>query len=817
MKIAIYDGILERHVVDSLERALVARGHEVFNTGKIGHGFEFATAKLDLRRLEIAVSDIIDFAPDWVLVFRPASLPPVLHRRLTRRGIRTIAWFSDDPVLFDLTYGPVVDDYDLVLHCGNETVLSFYESKFGRPTGINVPFWTDHEAFPNVWGRETPTSDALFLGNVQDEVRRSRYFDLAKLRSRVTIYGNAGNDYYGLSGGYLDSDAEVVAAGARSRMAISVPQFFENHRGLRTWFPGLDRLGFFEYPSRIIQYMAMGLPVINVIPGRPSFATFPEMLVCDDFSEADAQIANLVADDAALRELSEQTARRFDRHYSALSRALLLEDLTRDESWRHADASERAAWFTRYDASDVAPSTPLAPVTPLRESIRVASNAGDTRQLRIGVLGIGWTEPASRLSTTLRALNTLGHQVVPINPAQNERALVPDPSKLSKHAINVSRLSRQLDDVDVLIVCGLDAGLTSSGRALISERAVTTIVLDDTGNANSKRIDQFAGRFDVVAVASPAVVDDAQRRGHENVVHLPPFVDEAFLRASRAVASENASTTRWIASTAAEEAMAPGYAIDVSTPAQSWDTLSRRGLDDLARTLTSTLSFASHGGSRANPRVSHFLPYLVAASEWLVLPRLVGTNEAEVFSEIAVLAREPGEVAVKLRQLDSSSSLQRHLAEARRSALETTLNAEHQLNRLLEEARRPKQDAAPRDGLCVDHERPTATVALSEMVTGGSAAVLQLDRLGRVTAACGQVTLAVASKGNVVWRRSLAKLGSRIVVGWRSQAQLAGITLTLEVPKHVSLARSEWCGIDITSKPSTYATVAASEPVFVAE
>ena len=41
MRIALFDGLLETHVPESLARALTFRGHDVLDTGKVGHGFQF--------------------------------------------------------------------------------------------------------------------------------------------------------------------------------------------------------------------------------------------------------------------------------------------------------------------------------------------------------------------------------------------------------------------------------------------------------------------------------------------------------------------------------------------------------------------------------------------------------------------------------------------------------------------------------------------------------------------------------------------------------------------------------------------------------
>ncbi|UQN15094.1 CgeB family protein [Gulosibacter sp. ACHW.36C] len=820
MKIAFYDGILETHVADSLERALVSRGHNIFNTGKIGHGFEFANGKVDLQRLQLAVNEVLEFAPDWVLVFRPASLPIPLLELLRSRGAKVAAWFSDDPVLFDLTYGPIVNSYDLILHCGNADVLSFYEHQFGRPTGVNVPFWTDHVAFPDVWGTEPATTDALFLGNVQDEVRRQRYFDLAKLDAHVTIYGNVGNDYYGLSGGYLDSDEEVVAAGARSNTAISVPQFFKNHKGMTTWFPGLDRLGFFEYPSRIVQYMAMGLPVFNVIPGKPEFATFPEMIVCDSFQEVDERYAEL-RDSNQLADLSRRTVQRFDRHFSAMSRALLLEDLFENDDWRTSDVDERASWFTRYDALSIPSKLEQLPTesNPINLSRGDNDRREDHARLqhpRVGLFGIGWTQATSRVSTYARAIASLGLDVQTINPASWQGSLVEDPGKTSKFALNVTRLSPVLNDIDVLIVCGVDASITSSGRKFLNDRNVRAVFVDDTGNGGIKRLERLASRYDTVATSSTNFVAMAADHGMENVAYAPHAVDSEFLEIIARETAPSDRSTRWRDSAQAEEAAAPCFTVDLRTHATLWSELEALDLEQLAERLHTRIGFASFGGNRSNPRVSRFMPYLAAAAEWLVIPRHVGSNEVATYQPFSLQVREPGELPVKLRQLTSSARLRNTLATQRQVALETTIRAEHQVKRLICEfddaLSQPEVDA---NHVSVDHTHGSATFDLSQHAKSGSRSlVLNLGRVGYTTSMTDTISLSVIAGDKLVWNCDLADIPGTLLVGWQTQAQLSALKLRLSAAGGTKLSRREWAGIQVTVSNATYSSVAVPLGVY---
>ncbi|WP_311963466.1 hypothetical protein, partial [Acinetobacter baumannii] len=72
---------------------------------------------------------------------------------------------------------------------------------------------------------------------------------------------------------------------------------FAEHRGTDTWFPGLDRLGSFEVPSRVVQYAALGLPTVTVDPTRTACASLPEQHVVPDVAAADAWVQSLIRDD----------------------------------------------------------------------------------------------------------------------------------------------------------------------------------------------------------------------------------------------------------------------------------------------------------------------------------------------------------------------------------------------------------------------------------------------------------------------------------------------------------------------------------------
>jgi hypothetical protein len=528
MRLAIFDSIQEAHVAQSLERALVARGHEVLATGRIGSGFEFASSAAAVERLSHELDEVLAWRPDVILVFRPASLPPPLLERARRSPATLVAWFSDDPVLYQLSYGPVVDAYDLVLHCGGEAVLRFYEERHGRPTGVNFPFWTDTTAFPPVYGSREPETTAMFLGNVHNEVRRRRYLDLGRLRTPLRIHGLVGRDYHRLSGGYLDSDAEVVDAGSRVRVGINIPQYFADRAGLPTWFPGLDELGFFQFPSRVVQYAAMGVPIVSVAPSPADLDTFPEIVCVPSTDELDATIAGLL-DGGQLDELSTRTHERFQRHFSAASRVLALEALLAGDDWRSLDAGERARWFTRFDGSG-APSTdvrvaPPAPEAQLAAHLAAAPVAGSF--LSVAVVASRW-EPASAAAVASRALTSLGHRVWGLTP---DGLVTPDPLRDYAGSLDVDLLQTAVGELpDVLVLVGDSVVLSAAAADRLRSAGVRTVLHAVAERSCTARVSRLAALVDRVTVLDPDAVDAFRDAGFASVVHVPHLVDRDYLR-----------------------------------------------------------------------------------------------------------------------------------------------------------------------------------------------------------------------------------------------------------------------------------------------
>lgn len=351
MKIALFDTILERHLPESLKRALEYLGHEVVYTDLLLHGHDMIQKESDIEFMWNEIKKIEKSKPDLLIAFRPMNLTIEMLDYL-RTKMKTAIWLSDDPVLYKTCYSKVVNSYDIILHCGYEDVMSFYETK-GHVKGFNFPFWTDHKSFPNIYNLEKIEQDIVFLGNMNGQVRSKRYMSLAQLPFTKKVFGLLDSDPFGIHGGfireaylYTDRVSNVLS---KSKIGISIPQFFSEYNGLHYDFPELSNLGYFQFPSRVIQYAASGLPIAAIGDKRMQ-EVFPEIFVADTIEELEPFISKIVSDRNFAISTSKKILERFRKSYSALSRAEMLITIFNSlEEYKKLSTYERSILFTKFE------------------------------------------------------------------------------------------------------------------------------------------------------------------------------------------------------------------------------------------------------------------------------------------------------------------------------------------------------------------------------------------------------------------------------------------------------------------------------------
>lgn len=697
MRFAFFDGLLESHVPESLQRALEARGHSVYNTGKIGHGFIFESKPGHISSIEHHIDDVISFQPDFVLVFRPASLPPTQLKRLSRSGATMAVWLSDDPVLWNLSYRPVLDRYDIVLNCGSQRVLEFYDRHFGRPVGVNMPFWTDETSFPYVYGRHEVESTAMFLGNVQDEVRRRRYFALSDLETDVRIHGNTGIDFNNLSAGYLDSDDEVSSAASRALVAINIPQYFRDHEGLPTWFEGLDELGTFQFPSRVIQYAAMGLPIVSVTPQPSDYDTFPEMRLVESYGLIDGAVSALVSDPDMLQEVSRATHTRFRRHFSAESRALALENIASDVSWRTLNIHDRARWFAQFDGNATSPtrtneSLPLSRIVVDSGEVDEAgssdrygdggttdSSAGNTdrdslvtfgsRGLRVAVIGEGWTRASSQVSTLYRALVGLGHTPVKVTPMSHSAVFGRDPSNEFRAFVNATKLLQSVSP-DVVLFVGSNYVIPRGGCDQLREQSVPFIVYGVSNRTLNIVNTKLATRADYLTVSHPDLYRVLRAAGFSNVQLSTPIVDRQFVELSRSQL-KSPEGMRAIAARRADLSGEKFLMQDLIDHNAALDFVDERSgppsnLEQLLEYVRAAVVVVPPDGSLPGVQPSDYFAFALAGGGLVVTPRLPGSVVGGVPGRTHITARDRYELTRKTHRLaEDYAEYARYLSAAR--------------------------------------------------------------------------------------------------------------------------------------------------------
>jgi hypothetical protein len=332
----LYGDVNSRHAVDALIAALERAGQEVAEVPAQSRRLRYEPdpeVEAEARR-----SIEAELPADVLLNLRPEKLSPELVADLGRRGVTTMVWLADDPLLFRVSYRHVAPAYDVTLHSARADVLEFYERKLGV-RGYSFPFWTDEAHFPPGYDPDAADIEVGFLGNCHRKRRQNRYELLASLPWKTRFFGQLPPDTpddAGIHAGYLSIE-EMPAALRRFRVGFSMAQSFAVRDKLH--FRALPQFGEYFFPSRLVLYAAVGIPTVSLtLPGHPP--PFPGVRTATDRDGLVEVIRELIDDREALLAASAEMSAQFRECLAADTRVAMLLSLAEGE--RDHDVSERA-------------------------------------------------------------------------------------------------------------------------------------------------------------------------------------------------------------------------------------------------------------------------------------------------------------------------------------------------------------------------------------------------------------------------------------------------------------------------------------------
>ena len=400
MRIAIFDEIMETHVNDSLARALRSLGHEVILTGKVWKGFTPPVEAKAQHGIFLKLQQLVNREIDALVCIRSSSLTAEHLRYLKSHGIVTAVWFNDDPVLFSMCTAAVAPHYDITLHTGDSRTLALYEEKLDV-RGITFPFWCDDVDFPHAYNPARAEHDLVFLGYMHNHVKRWRFDWLrhaAEAGVDLLAYGKThDDDHAAFAVGDLPM-AEVPSALPKFRAGFNISQQFSDYDGTEFDYPELRALGEFPVPSRVVQFAAVGLPIITLrMPGDDGplwESQFPEVIGIRSPQELADLLDDWRAHPGRRDDLAAATYARWQQDFTAMARARLLTDVLADP--KHARAlsrEQRTTLFADY-RGQYRDGSPLAAVRRTLPRLHRAGAFGIRRLRR--VLGAIRTRRADR-------------------------------------------------------------------------------------------------------------------------------------------------------------------------------------------------------------------------------------------------------------------------------------------------------------------------------------------------------------------------------------------------------------------------------------
>ncbi|MFC9441871.1 MULTISPECIES: hypothetical protein [unclassified Brevibacterium] len=450
---------------------------------------------------------------DVFLAFRPASVPLPLLQRVKAVAGMTITWFSDDPVYFSTVYATVAPHYDLVLHTGGPDNLRIYSEALGLGNGVEFPFWTDQIEHPRADFAFEPSYDWLFYGNLHDRFRRDRVDYLRELGSRAAVFGKPPDARETVNHlGILTREGELRAIAGKCRFGLSFSQRLSSYAGTKFESVATRAVREFPMPSRLIQYLAIGLPVMSRDQSPYTKRMLPGVMHAET-SRAAVRLSQEF-DDSDWAHASNQASQLFEESFTAESRAAFLLELVSEFSWRRWSITDRSVAFAGKGSSHAADcSFESSTVDHGRAALNVRGSSASVPQRSFALIGKGWTNEQSVLSRIKRALHSSGHQVVDVNPFSYADRITDDVLGHFSGVLDV-RAVLSGTKVDAIIAVGDDYLVRHAGD-------LPVIAMLDNSSTLSRRVARKAETYSALVVANEELRDNLSRLGYANVYHLP--------------------------------------------------------------------------------------------------------------------------------------------------------------------------------------------------------------------------------------------------------------------------------------------------------
>lgn len=545
MRWLVYGDLAEEHVVDSFCDALIQRGVEVIRLAALTRSHQFITnidAQQQIQRnLESVISE---HKIDVMFNFRAAELNLRHLELLKSKGIFSLVWFPDDPLLYQICYRHIVDFYDIILHCGNTNVIQFYQERHEIQNGFCFPFWTSEKYFPYCYNKDIAEYDIGFLGNCHTVNRKGRYELIASLPFKKTFFGQPPQlgDYCGIWSGYIKNAHEIPRHLQKLKLGLSLPQFFSDAKDTIYSFPELDLFESFYFPSRIVQYASCGIPII-IKNSQYAQNIFSSILIYKSRAELIDVVQQLLAYPDQLAELSKAVNLDFQNYLSATSRVDMLLALIKNKTlysledrvnlWRNFPPSNLNNDFTFVRKVTVNEKSDLLGVNEQKEVYKNNSFISEHvyKILFIGKYYFGKTDIVYRLR---KSLENLGHNVFELNCDLFDQ-VINNPEKLcggfGPIEIKLEKILPIINQFQPQIIVCCAGGYTFSNddSLLLKRRGIILIgiALSDPDVFESEKI--FAGRFDYHTTNAKLSIEQYKKHGLTNTIYFPFAIDQSFI------------------------------------------------------------------------------------------------------------------------------------------------------------------------------------------------------------------------------------------------------------------------------------------------